>query len=484
MRREHSSVTADELTGNAERASELFDAEYYRAGCGPIPYERNQTCWRDLFGSIAQELIRSLRPRRVLDAGCALGFLVEAFWDRGVEAYGFDVSRYAISQVRRDLQSFCYLYSLGEGIPPELRELGKFDLVTCIEVLEHMPEPDARSAVRHLTDVTDTILFSSSPSDLEEKTHFNVKPLMYWLQLFQEHHFSPDLEFDAGFIAPHAMMLRRRENQFSLDVLRTFAAVLTARQGTIQQQGQISEWKQRHSEIERDLTGLRQAHDRLSTEYAEQQAILNSLQQTATAHQAIVDRLEDAHRQLDSVKREHDALAGKYAEQQEILGSLQQTATAHEALVHQQMDSAKEERDALATKYAEQQTAFTTAQEAFIQRTAELENAHRQLDTAKIGLSLVQAECTALSNRQREWDRALQQIRQQDREVAMEEIQGVRQELHDTLTEFSTSHRTQLATVGVRLGRVEHHLTAIINSRIWRFLVRGGRVLLKISGRY
>src|ERR1035441_7827668 len=62
-----------------------YGAEYYRNRFGPDPYERSTPHWTEFFGGIASEIIRSLKPRKVFDAGCAWGFLVEAFWDRGVE---------------------------------------------------------------------------------------------------------------------------------------------------------------------------------------------------------------------------------------------------------------------------------------------------------------------------------------------------------------------------------------------------------------
>lgn len=73
-----------------------YGENYYRCHCGPLPYDRSCAHWATFFGGIADTLIRSFRPARVFDAGCALGFLVEAFWDRGVEAWGRDISDFAI----------------------------------------------------------------------------------------------------------------------------------------------------------------------------------------------------------------------------------------------------------------------------------------------------------------------------------------------------------------------------------------------------
>lgn len=199
-----------------------YGAEYYKSGCGPIPYERNSH-WLNFFGGIAAELVRSLRPKRVFDAGCAWGFLVEALRDLGVDAYGVDISPYAIANVRPDMRPYCRVASLTEPIP------GTYDLVACIEVLEHMPEAQARQALTWMTRVTDTILFSSTPSDFEEPTHINVHPPIYWLKLFAEYSFTPDLVFDASFVSPQAFLARRRSEPVREDVLLLFSETLRNR---------------------------------------------------------------------------------------------------------------------------------------------------------------------------------------------------------------------------------------------------------------
>jgi len=179
----------------------LFDATYYLTGCG-LPYSRNDH-WLGFFGGIADEIVRSLRPSRVFDAGCALGMLGESFWDCGVEAWGVDISPYAIANIRSDMRPYCQVKSITEPFG------GKFDLVTCIEVLEHMPEQEARAAVEQMAAATDVVLFSSTPDDVVESTHINVNPIIYWLRLFEEYGFQPGLIYDAGFVAPHAILFRR-----------------------------------------------------------------------------------------------------------------------------------------------------------------------------------------------------------------------------------------------------------------------------------
>ncbi len=212
----------------------LYDKDYYaHYGCGPLPYERSAH-WTNAFALIADQVIRCVQPKRVLDAGCAMGFLVEAFWDRGVECYGIDLSPYAISQVRRDMQRYCRVGSLTNPIGE------RFDLITCIEVLEHIPASPAEVAAENLCQATDTILFSSTPSDLVEPTHCNVRPTMYWLQLFSRFDFWPCVLFDAGFVTPHAMLLRKGTRPSERDTLALFSELLRYRAAHA---GQVNEIK-------------------------------------------------------------------------------------------------------------------------------------------------------------------------------------------------------------------------------------------------
>jgi hypothetical protein len=179
----------------------IFDELYYRCGCG-LPYRREPR-WLDFFSGVAEQIVRRLAPQTALDAGCAMGFLVEALRDRGVEAEGIDVSEYAISQVREDVKPFCRVGSLLEPFPR------RYDLIVCIEVLEHLPAAEAEPAITNLCCLCDDILFSSSPSDYAEQTHFNVQPAEYWAELFARQGFVRDVDFDASFITAWAVRFRR-----------------------------------------------------------------------------------------------------------------------------------------------------------------------------------------------------------------------------------------------------------------------------------
>jgi cellulose synthase/poly-beta-1,6-N-acetylglucosamine synthase-like glycosyltransferase/glycosyltransferase involved in cell wall biosynthesis len=199
---------------SSESGAAAYDAEYYRTGCGPKPYEHNEY-WLRFFGSLADALIAYLHPQTVFDAGCALGFLVESLRDRGIQAWGADISEFAIQNVREDIRPFTRVASITQ---PLNTAAPRYDLVACIEVLEHLTPDEAARAISNLAAVTDTILFSSTPSDFNEPTHINVRPPADWLELFSAHGFSPDLAFNTSLLSPHAMLLRRSVPAFAPDV--------------------------------------------------------------------------------------------------------------------------------------------------------------------------------------------------------------------------------------------------------------------------
>ena len=181
--------------------SMAFDAYYYANCCGR-PYARDDH-WLTFFGRIADRIVADIAPRRVLDAGCAMGLLVETLRARGVDAVGIDISSYAIDRVDESVKPFCRQGSIAEPLD------GRFDLIVCIEVLEHMPAAEADAALANFCRHSDDVLFSSSPNDHREPTHVNVRPPEDWAELFARQGFFRDVDFDAGVISPWAARFRK-----------------------------------------------------------------------------------------------------------------------------------------------------------------------------------------------------------------------------------------------------------------------------------
>lgn len=86
-----------------------------------------------------------LAGKRVLDVGCGGGLLSEGMGRRGAEVTGIDMGEAPLAVAR--------LHGLESGIDVDYRQItveelaadpemaGSFDVVTCLEMLEHVPDP-------------------------------------------------------------------------------------------------------------------------------------------------------------------------------------------------------------------------------------------------------------------------------------------------------------------------------------------------------
>ncbi len=86
-----------------------------------------------------------LAGRRVIDIGCGGGILAESMARRGAEVTGIDLSEKALKVA--DLHSLesgvAVRYELIAAEDMAEREAGRYDIVTCMEMLEHVPDPGA-----------------------------------------------------------------------------------------------------------------------------------------------------------------------------------------------------------------------------------------------------------------------------------------------------------------------------------------------------
>ncbi len=192
---------APPLAGGEAMYGASYFASYWGGGG---PYERNER-WLDFFGRVADGIVRDLHPTTVLDAGCALGLLVEELVKRGVDARGIDISEFAIEAVHESVRERCRVASLSEPIE------GRYDLIVCIEVLEHLPAEDCDRAIASLCAASDRLLISTTPQDYGEPTHLNVQPPEAWSAALAREGFFRDLERDFSYLSPWAALYTRRE---------------------------------------------------------------------------------------------------------------------------------------------------------------------------------------------------------------------------------------------------------------------------------
>lgn len=92
---------------------------------------------------------------RVLDYGCGPGYLIEQFAKMGFETYGVDASDTSIARTNARLKEYG-----ASGSAKKINSFdtpfpdGFFELITCVETLEHIPQKDVGILLQELRRLT------------------------------------------------------------------------------------------------------------------------------------------------------------------------------------------------------------------------------------------------------------------------------------------------------------------------------------------
>lgn len=200
----------------------LYTMEYYKSGCG-TDYTRKDI-WVPFFDNMAERIIEKYAPKTVLDMGCAFGYLVSALRNKGVQAYGIDISEYALSQADEKIKPYVKVMSALDKLPDNFPK--KYDLVVSIEMIEHLYADDGLKVIKKMTEYADRILLSSTDSDFAEPTHVNVQPKEYWCEKFAEHNYFRDLHIDLRYISPNAYLFERKDNITIGELVKMYESVI------------------------------------------------------------------------------------------------------------------------------------------------------------------------------------------------------------------------------------------------------------------
>ena len=115
----------------------VYDGDYFLRGkeTGKSLYE-NYRWLPELTIPMAQRIVKHCGIKaghRVLDLGCARGYLVKALRHLGVDAHGIDISEWAIENADPETKPYLSL-----GIIAEVFQKEEFDWVIAKDVLEHI----------------------------------------------------------------------------------------------------------------------------------------------------------------------------------------------------------------------------------------------------------------------------------------------------------------------------------------------------------
>lgn len=176
------------------RTTDLGFGEHYFTSLDNGAGYQDSVMWEDLAVIVKETLVhlpdRDLTGKaNLLDMGCAHGYLIRHLRRRGVEAWGTDVSTYALSQAPEDTSPYLRLFDLTGDRQADHIAGFPFDLLTCFETLEHIPQEHVTSALKHLYRALKpggrsilTICTDLQPGWDSDPTHVTIKPHDWWTE--------------------------------------------------------------------------------------------------------------------------------------------------------------------------------------------------------------------------------------------------------------------------------------------------------------
>lgn len=179
------------IDGLLDEMSVHYDEDYFEHGVqtGKSMYE-NYHWMPELTIRMAYHIIQYLGLKakdKVLDYGCAKGYLVKALRILDIDAYGCDISSYAIDKVDSEVVDFCYLIS------HQMSFDDKFDWVVSKDVLEHMTVKQVKQFLQeshswskrafHVIPLGDGNRYIAEQYE-RDNTHILREDCQWWTQMF------------------------------------------------------------------------------------------------------------------------------------------------------------------------------------------------------------------------------------------------------------------------------------------------------------
>lgn len=160
--------------------SGIYDENYF-SGKKSFFYKFGYKDSINIWKSRLNILLRYKNRGKLLDVGCALGYMLVPF-SKHFKIYGVDCSIYAINIAKKNVENGVFkVHNVEEAFP--FRK-NTFDVVTCMDVLEHLNHTDR--LIKNISNVLkkDGILFLITPN-------YNIlRKLLYRFPDKMEHHIS------------------------------------------------------------------------------------------------------------------------------------------------------------------------------------------------------------------------------------------------------------------------------------------------------
>jgi 2-polyprenyl-3-methyl-5-hydroxy-6-metoxy-1,4-benzoquinol methylase len=119
---------------------DLYGEKYFLEK-GYQDYENTYFKYQNIFEKLFQQRLKMIqkfkKSGKVLDVGCAHGFLLNFLKKNGYDCYGLDISEYAVKYAKNHFDIPIYQ---GDIDSADLPEKG-FDIITMLDLIEHVANP-------------------------------------------------------------------------------------------------------------------------------------------------------------------------------------------------------------------------------------------------------------------------------------------------------------------------------------------------------
>jgi predicted TPR repeat methyltransferase len=170
-------------------SSHNFNEDYYEDGVRKKISGYENYKWMPMRSiPEALDIKNNFNFKTCVDYGCAKGFLVNALRLLNCEAYGEDISEYALNNCKLEVRDYL-------SLPNE----NKYDLLICKDVMEHIPEENIPKTLNFLYNKANEFFFVIPLGDDDkfrireyeiDITHVTKKDEEWWLSMFNKHGFS------------------------------------------------------------------------------------------------------------------------------------------------------------------------------------------------------------------------------------------------------------------------------------------------------
>mgnify|MGYP003971066041 CR=1 len=175
-------------------AKEFYDEDYYENGV--LSKKSCYVSYRwmpELTIKMAHVIVRYLKipdNDTILDFGCAKGYIVKSLRILGINAFGCDISEYAIKSVDSDVKDYCFL------VKNNIFENGnKYNWLITKDVLEHMNESDIDKlldqSLNNVNNMFHVIPLGDNgkfivPEYHDDPSHIQIQSKDWWIAKFKE----------------------------------------------------------------------------------------------------------------------------------------------------------------------------------------------------------------------------------------------------------------------------------------------------------